>query len=331
MNKSDIKNAFLNQKVLIIGDVMIDSYIWGKVDRISPEAPVPVVNVKKKEQRLGGAANVALNIQSLGGQPLLCAIVGRDTEGEDFLELLRKHDLKGDGIISSHDRITTIKHRVISGSQHILRVDQEIDHPISATETSQLIAHIKNMLDEQGITVVVFEDYDKGVITERLIKETVALCKSRNIPTIVDPKKRNFQFYREVTLMKPNLKELREGLKRDIQASNINEVQESAKELILTLGIQSAFITLSEHGVLLQKGDETFSISAHKREITDVSGAGDTVVSVAALCLGSGLEYKLLAELSNLAGGIVCEKVGVVPIFLEELLSEASLLGIIRQ
>lgn len=328
-NTEFIKSAFETQKVLIIGDVMIDSYIWGKVDRISPEAPVPIVNVKTREQRLGGAANVALNIQSLGAEPILCAVVGNDSDGSAFLELIKSKQLSTEGIISSAHRITTIKHRIISGSQHILRVDQEIDTPISSEETILLIEKINAIIKKHKIDVVIFEDYDKGVITEKLITETVSTCKDKNIPVIVDPKKRNFLAYKNVTLFKPNLKELRDGLKKEINPSQINEVKEAVEELIQILNANAAFITLSEHGVYLQDQEVSHHVKAHKREIADVSGAGDTVVSVAALCLGAGLDHKLLAELSNLAGGIVCEKVGVVPINITELTDEAVSLGII--
>ncbi len=328
-NTEFIKRAFQSQKVLIIGDVMIDSYIWGKVDRISPEAPVPIVNVKTREQRLGGAANVALNIQSLGAEPILCAVIGSDIDGSAFLDLLRNNQLKTEGIISSDQRITTIKHRIISGSQHILRVDQEIDTPISNKETSLLLEKINAIIKQQKIDVVIFEDYDKGVITEKLITETISTCKDNNIPVIVDPKKRNFLTYKNVTLFKPNLKELREGLKKEINPSQVNEIKEAVGELIQILNADAAFITLSEHGVYLQDQEVSHHVKAHKREIADVSGAGDTVVSVAALCLGAGLDHKLLAELSNLAGGIVCEKVGVVPITINELIQEAASIGII--
>lgn len=324
-----VKKAFKDQKVLVIGDVMVDSYIWGKVERISPEAPVPIVNVKKREQRLGGAANVALNIQSLGAEPILCSVIGNDTDGAALLKLLEENNLSAQGILQSPGRITTIKHRVISGSQHILRVDQEIDSPITSEESGQLLQILQKIIIEHQIDVVVFEDYDKGVITEPLIQQTVAFCKARNTPTIVDPKKRNFLNYRGVSLFKPNLKELKEGLKKDIHPANITEIKESVHQLIELLDLGAAFITLSEHGVYFKDATKDFHIKAHKREIADVSGAGDTVVSVAALSLGAQLPPQLLAELSNLAGGIVCEKVGVVPIALDELINEAIRTGVL--
>lgn len=329
VNSEVVNKAFKGQKVLIIGDVMIDSYIWGRVERISPEAPVPIVNVKNREQRLGGAANVALNIQSLGAEPILCAVVGNDADGAALLKLLEEKGLSQKGILHSDQRITTIKHRIISGSQHILRVDQEIDSPITEAESNQLLQIIQEIIDMQAIDVVVFEDYDKGVITQHLIQKAVALCKDKKIPTIVDPKKRNFLAYKGVSLFKPNLKELREGLKREINPANITEVQQSVQQLIELLDLDAAFITLSEHGVYFKDSQKDIHIKAHKREIADVSGAGDTVVSVAALCLGAQLPPQLLAELSNLAGGIVCEKVGVVPIALDELTNEAIRTGIL--
>lgn len=324
-----IKNTFKNQKILIIGDVMIDSYMWGKVERLSPEAPIPIINVKKREQRLGGAANVALNIQSLGAEPILCTVIGNDTEGSTLLKLLEEKNLNQKGILQSEGRITTIKHRIMSGSQHILRIDQEMDNFITDEETYQILNIIKKIIDEQHIDAVVFEDYDKGVITDLLIHKTIELCKKKEIPTIVDPKKRNFLVYKGASLMKPNFKELKDGLNKNINVTNINEIKNSVQQLIDLLNLKMAFITLSEHGVYFKDATKDFHIKAHKRDIVDVSGAGDTVASVVALSLGAKLPPKLLAQLSNLAGGIVCEKIGVVPITLDELINEAINLNIL--
>jgi D-glycero-beta-D-manno-heptose-7-phosphate kinase len=323
ISANQIFESFKGQKVLVVGDVMIDSYIWGKGERISPEAPVPIVNVSKKEYRLGGAANVALNLQALGAVPVLCAVVGDDNEADAFYKLLTENNLSSEGLLSCSGRLTTIKHRIISHSQHILRVDQEHDHLISAIEQQLLFSKIANILQNQKVDVLVFEDYDKGVLSETLIQKIVKLCESKSIPTVVDPKKRNFLHYKNVTLFKPNLKELREGLKIEVIPSQIESVNQATAILSKELNAKAAFVTLSEFGVYISDSQNSYHVMAHKREIADVSGAGDTVVSVAALCVGAGFGLKLTAELSNLAGGIVCEKVGVVPISVTELVAEA--------
>ena len=291
---------------------MIDSYYFGKVDRISPEAPVPVVAVEKKENRLGGAANVALNIQALGATPVLCL----------FDELLSQSSLSNAGIIKSEGRITTVKTRVIGNKHQVLRVDSENDSPLSSNETRQLFEKTASLIETSKIDVVIFEDYDKGVITAELIEQVVSFCNKKNIPTTVDPKKRNFSAYQNVTLFKPNLKELKEGLNINIQANDITAIQKAVEELNKKQPNQITFITLSENGVYITDNTKNYHLPAHLRNISDVSGAGDTVISVASLCLALNQPIQLIAEISNLAGGLVCEKVGVVPIDKDVLLSE---------
>ncbi|WP_026999022.1 bifunctional heptose 7-phosphate kinase/heptose 1-phosphate adenyltransferase [Eisenibacter elegans] len=317
----DTFEAFGHQQALIIGDVMIDSYLWGKVERISPEAPVPVVQVQKREKRLGGAANVALNMQALGAKPMLCAVIGDDSDGQDLIGLLHQHGLSSEGIVQATQRLTTIKHRIISGHQHMLRVDSETTQPINATQEEQLLARIASLLPQTQ--VVVFEDYDKGCITPSLIASVIRLAQEYGIPTVVDPKKLNFLHYHGATLFKPNFKELKEGLKIDIDIQDKNSICKAAAQLRDKLSLHYAFITLSEHGVYIGQTEEDVWIPAHKRSIADVSGAGDTVISVAALCLALGLSAARIAALSNLAGGLVCESVGVVSIDKERLLAEA--------
>ena len=215
MNKNEIINlfkSFNNLNVLIIGDVMIDSYYFGRVDRISPEAPVPIVAVEKKESRLGGAAKVALNIKALGAKPILCSIVGDDDGTKKLNTLLKKEKLSNDGIIKSSERLTTVKTRIIGNKHQVLRVDYENNHPLSKQEHTQLFKSISDIIKNKRIDVVIFQDYDKGVITQQLIIEVVALCNKNRVPTAIDPKKTNFNFYKNVTLFKPNLKELKEGL-----------------------------------------------------------------------------------------------------------------------
>jgi D-glycero-beta-D-manno-heptose-7-phosphate kinase len=322
----DIFNAFNKLQVLIIGDVMIDAYMWGNVNRISPEAPVPVVSVTKKENRLGGAANVALNIQAMGATPILCSIIGDDDHSKTFLSLLKKQQLSAKGIVAIKKRPTTVKTRVISSNHQMLRIDEETENEINEQENNRFVALIKKLIVAQKVDVIIFEDYDKGCINATLIKNIVAFAKQKNIPTVVDPKKKNFMTYTGVTLFKPNLKELKEGLKKEFDQHNPKELEKSVDAFIKKQHIQTALITLSEKGVYIHQTKTKALIPAHIRDITDVSGAGDTVVSVAALCLAMRLSPINIATLANLAGGMVCEKVGVVPIDKKQLLQEALLL-----
>lgn len=322
---ADIFQSFTKLNVLIIGDVMLDSYIWGSVERISPEAPVPIINVKKRDHRLGGAANVALNVHALGAKPVLCALIGDDDDGKKLVQRLHEKNLSVDGIIVSTERPTTVKTRIIASHQHVVRVDDESDKVTSAQEQEQLWKRIEKLLPQSD--VVIFEDYDKGVLSAELIEKTVDLALKLNIPTVVDPKKRNFLAYQRVTLFKPNLKELREGLKVEVEAGNQSQVESAVTLLKNKLNAEGVMLTLSEHGVFIDFQQQKIKIPAHPREIADVSGAGDTVVSIAALCVALKLSPELIAELSNLGGGLVCQHVGVVPIDREELIQESRMLG----
>lgn len=317
---NQIIESFSKVTALIIGDVMLDSYIWGAVERISPEAPVPIVNVKKKDFRLGGAANVALNIAALGAKPILCALVGNDEDGKKLLQRLSEGKISSEGLVVSTTRPTTVKTRIIASHQHVVRVDEETDRVASEEEQKDLLSKIEKLLPQ--CQVVIFEDYDKGAITSTIIEKTVAIAKQLSIPTVVDPKKRNFLSYYGVTLFKPNLKELREGLKIEVEASNQPQVEKAVSLLKEKLKADGVMLTLSEHGVYIDLHHQKIKIAAHEREIADVSGAGDTVVSIAALCLALKLSPTEIAELSNLGGGLVCQHVGVVPIDREELKEE---------
>lgn len=321
---TNIFEKFNSLNVLIIGDVMIDSYIWGKIERISPEAPVPVVRVTKKENRLGGAANVALNIQSLGACPYICAVIGDDSDGDNFLSLLKAQRLSNEGIIKIKTRPTTVKTRIIAHNQQIARVDAETERNLSSSNTQLVLNKIKQIIADHRIDAIIFEDYDKGLITEELIDKTVKLAKEIGIITVVDPKKRNFHAYKEVQLFKPNLKELREGLKIDIDPLNIDQIEQAVERLKTQLGAKTVMLTLSENGVYVSSVSGNKHIPAHKRDIADVSGAGDTVIATTALCLAAGLNEFETAEIANLAGGLVCEHVGVVPIDKARLLREVD-------
>ena len=321
-NIYQIFEDFNRLKVLIIGDVMVDSYYWGKVDRISPEAPVPIVAVENKESRMGGAANVALNIQAMGAKPILCSVIGEDSEGDEFMRLLKARGQSDSGIIRTSKRKTTEKSRVIGNNHQMLRIDSEETDPLPSALSNQLYDRISKLIGTEDIDCVIFEDYDKGIITKSLIGKVVELCEKHKIPTAVDPKKRNFNSYKQVTLFKPNLKELREGLKMDVDPSNQAQLESAVEALEKKITNQITLITLSESGIYIKTPKQKHRIAAHRRDIVDVSGAGDTVISVASLCLALDLPSQMIAEFSNLAGGLVCENVGVVPIDKEELREE---------
>jgi len=326
----ELFKSFANLNVLIIGDVMIDNYIWGKVNRLSPEAPVPIVSVQQKEMRLGGAANVALNIQALGANPILCSVIGADLEGNAFLDLLKKQKLSPKGILKSRQRPTTIKTRIIGNNHQLVRVDEESEGDITPNETQNLLTLINYIIHHDKIDVIIFEDYNKGLITPKLIQKVVELAKQKSIPICVDPKKKNFNAYKMVTLFKPNLKELKEGLKLDADDMSISELQKIVSSYRVKQKINSILVTLAEKGVIINTRTTKAHIPAHIRKIADVSGAGDTVISVAALCEAMQCDPILTAALANLAGGLVCEEVGVVPINKSRFLEEALNLDFVR-
>lgn len=323
MDYNRIFEAFNHQKVMIVGDVMVDAYLWGHVDRISPEAPVPVVAVDKRANRLGGAANVALNVKALGATPIPCAVTGKDEKGQEFKELLKKRGISDEGIITSKYRSTTTKFRVIGNNTQMLRVDEETTDDLNPEEQQLFLDNCKKIMDQHKPDVIIFEDYDKGLITKDVIRDISSLAQELNIPVVTDPKRNNFLAYKQLSLFKPNLKELKEGLGLN-NIDTFDEIEKAIFKLQDMQGHDLIMVTLSDQGVMISDGYEIIRVPAHFRSITDVSGAGDTVVSVAALCLAQGLDKKTVAALSNLAGGLVCEHVGVVPVDKENFLTEAN-------
>ncbi len=321
-SNEELIHSFSKLKALIIGDVMIDAYLWGKVNRISPEAPVPIVAISKKENRLGGAANVAINVQALGAVPVLCSVIGNDTDGKTFMDLMRKQNIGTEGLIQSSARSTTVKTRVIGNNHQMLRVDEETEDEINQQDRKQLLERITELLKDKKIDIIIFEDYDKGVISKFLIGEIVKLAQQHHIPVAVDPKKKNFNHYKNITLLKPNMKELREGMKIELDKGNINEISKAIQQLAKENHVETVLVTLSEKGAYVYNKKESQYLPAYVRNIADVSGAGDTVISVAALCMASGASPITAATLSNFAGGIVCEKVGVVPIEKSQFIKE---------
>ncbi len=321
-------HSFEGKKLLIIGDVMIDAYLWGSVDRVSPEAPVPIVTLNKRESRLGGAANVAMNIQNMGGIPVLCSVIGSDSKGELFLELLDEEGLTNEGIITSDNRLTTVKFRVFGNNVQMLRVDEEVAHYLKEDEAKKLMNKITGLINSNGIDAIVFEDYDKGVISPTLIESVLKLAGKHDIPVVVDPKKKNFSQYKGVTLIKPNLKELREGLNLNGELIGPEQINKAVLALQDKLEVEIVLATLSDKGIYYSRrtangNSETGSIPAYIRDVADVSGAGDTVISLAALCVAVGTPVELMARICNLGGGLVCEMVGVVPVNKDKLLFEA--------
>ena len=324
----ELFEKFNDLRVLIVGDVMVDAYVWGRASRLSPEAPVPVVNVDRTENRLGGAANVALNVQALGATPLLCAVVGTDAGGDQLLHLLHQRGLAVEGLVRSPHRPTTHKQRILAHGQQLVRIDSEVETDLNAEEAAQLLAAYDALLPRAD--VVIFEDYDKGVLSEPLITECIARARQRGVPTVVDPKKKNFLAYRHCTLFKPNLKELREGLKLEFGAPLADPAgfEAAVAQLRARLAPDTVLVTLSEHGVFAQQGEQKTYLPAHLRTISDVSGAGDTVISIAACCVALGQPAAFTAALANLGGGRVCEQVGVVPVEKTLLLQEAQAAGL---
>jgi len=320
-------NRFNTCKVLVIGDVMVDSYLTGKVDRISPEAPVPVLALKQRNNMLGGAANVALNIKALGAEAFLCSVIGDDNQGKVLLNLMKQEGLSTDGMIRSNERITTTKFRIFGNRMQMLRVDEEIETDLNPKDSKDLLDQISKLLVLQKPDVIILQDYNKGVLSPIVIMQVVEFAGKAGIPVAVDPKKKNFTAYKGITLFKPNLKEISEGLKTDIDPSSSESLQKSAEILHTSQDIQLVMITLSEYGVFISYRDPnsftSLIIPAVMRSIADVSGAGDTVISVAALCLATKTDPVLMASLSNLAGGLVCEQSGVVPIDKTRLMVEA--------
>jgi len=326
MNFDELFSSFSNIKVAVVGDVMLDTYWWGRVDRISPEAPVPVVAVAEKEYRIGGAGNVALNVQSLGAQVSMISILGNDDDGSTLSKLLQDKNIDTRYLVKSENRITTNKIRIISRNQHMMRLDAEHTNDLDEKEATALLTAFENYINEEAPQVVILEDYNKGVLTENVITRIIALCREKNIITTVDPKRKNFFAYKGVDIFKPNLKEVREGLNILTEDLETRELENIHRLLAEQLQHRISFITLSEKGVFFQEGNTASLIPTHIRSIADVSGAGDTVIAVASLVYAATKNNTLMAEMANIAGGLVCEEVGTVAIDKEKLLAECKLL-----
>lgn len=317
----DFFHSISELNVLVIGDVMIDRYLSGTVDRISPEAPVPVVAQVKTEDRLGGAANVALNILALGASPILCGIVGKDKDAVSLFSLMENSKLKTAGIISSSHRCTTMKTRIIADRQHLLRLDNEVTEELNGEETDEFVTVLERQFAEQKIDAVILQDYNKGVLSKKVIEWVIDESGKRKIPVAVDPKFKNFWAYKNVDLFKPNLREIQDALKKNIPPT-LPALQAAAAVLSKKLNHKYTLITLSEHGVFGATSDEVFIHPIRPRKVADVCGAGDAVISMAVVALALGLDLREIAALSNLVGGQVVERLGVVPIDKKQLEEE---------
>ncbi len=313
-------------KIGIIGDVMLDTYWWGHVERISPEAPVPIVSFDKREHRIGGAGNVALNAASLGAEVSLLSVIGDDDDAILLQALLSKNNIDTTHLQKSAERITTNKTRVISRNQHMMRLDAETTEDLSAEDENKLLKTFENYIKKEKPNVIILEDYNKGVLTEKIITEVIKTCKKNKIIVAVDPKRKNFFAYRHADLFKPNLKEVKEGLNLLLDEINLPVLKNIHQQLQKKLDHHISLVTLSEKGIFYQNEKQAKILPSHVRNIADVSGAGDTVIAVASLVYAATKNAHLMAEIANIAGGLVCEEVGTVAIDKEKLITECNLL-----
>jgi rfaE bifunctional protein kinase chain/domain len=319
MRISKIFDKVKGKKIIIVGDAMIDSYTLGRIERESPEAPVPIINVEKEKIKLGGAANVALNIKSIGLEPVLCTIIGKDSEGQDFIRLCKKNNLNTNGVITDSSRKTTNKNRVIVDDKHIVRIDNENTHNIDKKLRDEFLEIINK--EAKTSEIIIFQDYDKGTLDRYIINDIIKENKHSFIS--VDPKNRNFFNYKNIDLFKPNLNEILEAF-NSVDSSEKN-LEKISKELSTKSKINNIMITLSEKGLMIQNDKENFISKTTIKEIIDVSGAGDTVISLATILFYLKLPEKFIGEMCNLAGGITCMKSGVNAIDLKELLKNAEI------
>lgn len=312
----DVMNAFAGKRIAVVGDLMVDRYYWGAVRRVSPEAPVPVVEVDSESVRLGGAANVANNIIALGGKPVVIGLVGDDHVGEVLRELVHEAGFDGSGLVTDASRPTTVKTRVIAQGQHVVRIDYESKAPCSDLLRQQLIAAIR--AEMPALDGIIIEDYNKGVVSRELIAEVVALARRHNRIITVDPKFDNFLEYRNVTVFKPNRREAEEVLGGRLRS--LEDVERAGKELLRVLEAENVLLTRGEDGMsLFESNGGVFHLPSVATNVQDVSGAGDTVISTLTMALASGAGIREACILANCASGVVVGSVGIVPIRPPEL------------
>jgi D-glycero-beta-D-manno-heptose-7-phosphate kinase len=311
-------SAFSGKRIAIVGDMMLDCYFWGEVKRISPEAPVPVVEVDNEFYRFGGAANVALNILKLGGIPFPVGIIGYDSYGSTFTALVKENKISSDGLLIDDTRTTTAKTRVIAHNQHVVRIDKECKQYISSRMAEKILNYIKENLS--AFDAIILQDYNKGVLTPELIRDIIKAANDKDILITVDPKFNNFFEYKNVTVFKPNRKEAEDVL--GMRIGNDKDVSAAGFSLLRKLNARYVLLTLGEEGISVFEKDQPLKRMPTKaRKVADVSGAGDTVIATLTLALAAGADIVEASYLANYAGGIVCEEVGIVPIEREKLFS----------
>jgi len=320
MSIKEIFDSLSRKTVLVIGDVMIDSYLFAG-QKNKEEAPFPILNVNKKEKRLGGAANVALNIQALGATPILCSVVGDDHDGQTFERLLDYQGMPNKGIIRSQNRRTTNKLRILSGSQQVIRVDSEDVHPLIDLDRKALLHHIRDLIKECDL--IIFEDYDKGTVHSEIIAETISLAKEKNIPVAVDPKQHNFLEYRNTSLFKPSLKELASVFDGEIDLSKKSNLKKAVDVLDKKVRAEKYIISMEGGDIYFQTNEFEEVYPTYHTGVSDMSGVGNTIISLAGLGLTLDISDEFMAELINIAAGIVAGSTGVVPINKDHLLKEA--------
>jgi D-glycero-beta-D-manno-heptose-7-phosphate kinase len=303
-------------KILVFGDLMVDEYLWGNVTRISPEAPVPIINISSAQSRFGGAANVAFNLQGLGQTPLLVGVVGEDRMGQLFRNMMEENNLPGEGIITVPQRPTTVKTRIIGNNQQIARVDQETTEPVSLEVQERLFKIFVSQIE--SVSAIIIQDYNKGIVVPQLVNHIIDLANRNGKIIAVDPKFENFFSFKNVTLFKPNIKEAEEALAMRI--NNEQEVVTAGKKLMSALNCEAILITRGAHGMaLLEKNGDCTFVETKARKVADVSGAGDTVIATLSYALSGGASMKEAVTMANFAAGLVCEEVGVVPVNLNGL------------
>ena len=331
MQKPDIENlfsAFKGMPVAVIGDMMLDTYVWGHVERISPEAPVPIVRVHRTDHRIGGAGNVALNLAALGADVSVLSMVGADPQGSRLRQMLESAGIGTVHLLESRSRRTTEKTRVMGRNQQMVRLDSEITEDLSGEEEQRLMSSLEGLFRDSLPRILIFEDYDKGVLTGNVIGRALTSCRAAGVMTAVDPKRKNFFAYRGVDIFKPNLKEVREALGLPDGEVDTDVLMDMHRRLKERLNHSVSLITLSEKGVFHACGEGAGVIESHRRDISDVSGAGDTVIAAVALAYAATSDVGLSAAVANIAGGLVCEEVGTVAVDGNRLLEECKrLLG----
>jgi rfaE bifunctional protein kinase chain/domain len=316
-----IFSGLKDKRLLVIGDLMIDEYLIGQVSKISTEAPVPVVTVQDQETRLGGAANVGLNVASLGCIPVVVGAIGDDLTGDLLLELLTKNGMMAEGVIRTMGRPTTVKTRIYGGAQQIVRVDREMTNYLNAEQEKRLFEKIYELLD--SVDGVILEDYNKGVLTYNILTKIIKQANTKGLTICVDPKFNNFLNYQNITIFKPNIREIEEVLAAKIL--NEQDLLAAGKLLVEKLKAKSILITRGAQGMTLFEDDNSVThLPARARNVADISGAADTVIGMCSAAMVAGATIKESAILANFAAGLVCEEVGAIPVNKDKLVRECS-------